>query len=108
LVASSGEILIKLNWSTLSGLSGPPTTTIAIAAAQALLATNLIPALGGRSLVEMPLHLVGHSRGASVVAEVFRRRATGASYTDLAGCLFPLQIFYNLPSARTSMIANIL
>ena len=62
--AASGEILIKLNWSTLSGLGGASTTVIATTAANALLDTNLIPALGGRTLVEGPLHLVGHSRGA--------------------------------------------
>lgn len=72
LVAASGEILIKLNWSTLSGLGGPSTLVIADAAARALTATNLIPALGGHALAELPLHLVGHSRGASVVAETAR------------------------------------
>ena len=92
LVASSGEILLKLNWSTLSGLGGPATTTIATAAAQALLATNLIPVLGGRSLVEMPLHLVGHSRGASVVAELSRLLGAEGIWVDQMTTLDPVPV----------------
>jgi hypothetical protein len=91
-VAASGEILLKLNWSTLSGLGGPSTTTIAIAAAQALLNTNLIPALGGRSLVEGPLHLVGHSRGASVVAELSRLLGAEGIWVDHLTALDPVPV----------------
>jgi hypothetical protein len=71
LFSDSGEIVIKLDWEALSNGS-VPTTTISAAAANALMATNLIAQLGGRSLVELPLHFVGHSRGASVITELAR------------------------------------
>ena len=72
LASDSGEIVIALDWSSLSGLFGPSTSIIATNAALALLSTNLIPDLAGRPLAAMPLHLVGHSRGASVMAELAR------------------------------------
>ncbi|HMJ05517.1 MAG TPA: hypothetical protein VK474_04610, partial [Chthoniobacterales bacterium] len=71
-LTDSGEILIKLDWSTLSSLGGPSTTTIANTAVAALLSTTLIPEMGGRPLAELPLHLIGHSRGGSVVTEMAR------------------------------------
>ena len=42
------------------------------AAAAALLSTTLIPENGGRPLAELPLHLLGHSRGSSLVSEIAR------------------------------------
>ena len=91
-VASAGEILVKLNWSTLSGFGGPSTTTIAIAAGQALLATNLIPELGGHALAEAPLHLVGHSRGASLVAELSRLLGAEGVWVDHLTTLDPVPV----------------
>jgi pimeloyl-ACP methyl ester carboxylesterase len=72
LLTDSGELLVKLDWSTLSSLGGPSTTTIASTSVNALLDPNLIPALGGRPLAQLPLHLVGHSRGGSVITEMAR------------------------------------
>jgi len=106
-VASSGEILLKLNWSTLSGLGGPSTTIIATNAAQALLATNLIPALGGRSLAEMPLHLVGHSRGASVVAELSRVLGAEGLWVDHLTTLDPVPVSA-LGDPAMKLYANVL
>src|SRR5438045_4081411 len=65
LLTDSGEIVVKLDWSTLSG-GGTPTTTIAQTTVSALLSTTLIPEMGGRALAELPVHLIGHSRGGSV------------------------------------------
>jgi len=73
LQTASGEIFILLDWSSLAGLfGGASTINIAEATAAALQSPNLIPALGGRALAELPLHLAGHSRGASVAAETAR------------------------------------
>src|SRR6187549_3286450 len=55
LLSDSGEIVVKLDWSTLS-TGGTSTTAVAQAAVSALLATNLIPEMGGRPLAELPLH----------------------------------------------------
>ena len=89
LVANSGEIFIKLDWSTLSGIGGASSTVIANAAASALFSTNLISALGGRSLTELPLHLAGHSRGGSVVSEMARLLGAQGLWVDHVTTLDP-------------------
>ncbi len=48
--SDSGEILVKLDWSSLAGLGGSGTPAVANAAANALLSTTLISAMGGRPL----------------------------------------------------------
>lgn len=72
--SDTGEIVVKLDWSAIAGLgsTGTSSTDVAEAAADALLSTTLIPENGGRALAELPLHLAGHSRGASVVSEISR------------------------------------
>jgi hypothetical protein len=87
--SDSGEIVIALDWATLSGFPGPSTSLIASNAALALLSTNLIPELAGRPLAEMPLHLVGHSRGASVMAELARILGTQGIWVDHLTTLDP-------------------
>jgi hypothetical protein len=84
----SGEIIIKLDWSTLSGGS-VPTTAIATQAVNALFSTTLIPEMGGRSLVELPLHLAGHSRGGSVVTEMARLLGAQGIWVDQVTTLDP-------------------
>ena len=89
LLSDSGEMLVKLDWSTLSSLGGPSTTTIAQTAASALQATNLIPEMGGRALAELPLHLIGHSRGGSVVTEMARLLGAQGIWVDQVSTLDP-------------------
>ena len=68
--SDSGEIIIKLDWSQLAVTLGNSIADIAKALVPMLLSTNFIPELGGRSLVEFPFHLIGHSRGGSVITEM--------------------------------------
>jgi hypothetical protein len=89
LTADSGEIFIKLDWSTLSGIGGASSTAVAGATVNALLSTNFIPALGGRALAELPLHLVGHSRGGSVVSEMARLLGAQGIWVDHVTTLDP-------------------
>lgn len=89
IVSDSGEIFIKLDWSTLSSLGGPATTIIATNAAAALLSTNLIPELHGRALAELPLHLAGHSRGGSVITEMARLLGAQGIWVDQVTTLDP-------------------
>lgn len=70
--SDSGEIVVKLDWSSISTASATSSTDLAIPAAAALLSTTLIPENGGRPLAELPLHLLGHSRGSSLVSEIAR------------------------------------
>jgi hypothetical protein len=85
----SAEILIKLDWSSLAGLFGASSTDVALAAANALLSTNLFPELGGRALAELPLHLAGHSRGGSVVSEITRFLGAQGVWVDHLTLLDP-------------------
>ena len=89
LLTDSGEMVVKLDWSTLSSLGGPSTTTIAQTAVTALLATNLIPEMGGRPLAELPLHLIGHSRGGSVITEMARLLGAQGIWVDQVTTLDP-------------------
>jgi hypothetical protein len=95
LTSDSGEIILAFDWSTLSGLLQPSTSIIAAQAVAALLATNLIADLGGHALVEMPLHLVGHSRGASVVAEMARLLGAQGLWVDETSTLDPYPLSLN-------------
>ena len=101
LTSESGEIIIKLDWSTIDTTLGVSTVNIATAAAAALLSTNLLPELGGRALVELPLHLTGHSRGASVVTEAARILGAQGIWADQVTTLDPYPVsLYGDPSIK--------
>src|SRR5204863_3343998 len=106
LTSDSGEIIIALDWSTLAG-GNPATTVIATQAVNALISTNLIPAMGGRPLTELPLHLAGHSRGASVVTEMARILGAQGIWVDQVTTFdpYPVSIFGD-PSIKN--YANVL
>lgn len=87
--SDSGEILIKLDWSAVAGAFQATTTDIANTVAPVLLATNFIPQLGGRSLAQFPIHLVGHSRGGSVVTELARLLGASGVWVDHVTTLDP-------------------
>lgn len=106
LTTDSGEIVVKLDWSTLSG-GGTPATTIAQTAVNALLATNLIPEMGGRPLAELPLHLVGHSRGGSVITEMARLLGAEGIWVDQVTTLDPRPVAQFGDASVTSW-ANVL
>lgn len=72
MATDSGEIFVNLDWSSLDGFFQASTSDVANAAVDAFLDTTLIPELAGRPLAELPLHLSGHSRGASVSTEMAR------------------------------------
>lgn len=89
LLTDSGEILVKLDWSTVSSIGGASSTQVAQATVNALLDPGLIPALGNRPLTELPLHLVGHSRGGSVITEMARLLGAQGIWLDHVTTLDP-------------------
>ena len=91
----SGEILLELDWSQLSGDlfdSYASTYSAAWPVAWAILQTNLIGELGGHALAELPIHLIGHSRGGSLVSEISRQLGTNGVWTDQVTTLDPYPI----------------
>jgi hypothetical protein len=80
--SDSGEIVVKLDWSSVSTAGTTSSTDIAVPAAAALLSTGLLPENGGHALAELPLHLLGHSRGSSVVSEIARLLGAEGVWVD--------------------------
>jgi hypothetical protein len=90
--SDSGEIAIKLDWSSIASTLGTSSTDVAEAAATALLDPALLGELNGRPLVELPLHFLGHSRGSSVISELARELGERGVWVDHLSFLDPVPV----------------
>lgn len=65
--AETGEVVVTIDWSDISSLVPEvPTSSVAESIAQTL--QSAFPAIGiSQPLAQLPVHLIGHSRGASVM-----------------------------------------
>jgi hypothetical protein len=77
-----GEVVVLFDWRQLADGVSYNTYQVAAALAPALTSTNFVPELGGHALAELPIHLVGHSRGGSLVCELSRILGTNGIWVD--------------------------
>jgi hypothetical protein len=84
----SGEILIKLDWRQLAN-DDFSTYQIAAAVVPRLLQSDFIPEMNGHALAELPIHLIGHSRGGSLVCEMSRLLGVNGVWVDHLTTLDP-------------------
>jgi hypothetical protein len=89
--SASAEIVIKLDWSEFATFNSLLTSSSDIASwvTPALLATNALPEFGEHSLIDFPIHLIGHSRGGSVVSELSRELGARGVWVDHVTFLDP-------------------
>jgi hypothetical protein len=89
LISDSGEIIIELDWSSRASDPFNASQDIAAAVVPVLLSSTFVPELGGRSLAEFPIHLIGHSRGGSVITEMARLLGQQGVWVDHQTALDP-------------------
>lgn len=70
--ATTGELLVFLDWTAIAGWDLKGTAEVAGAVVASIVSPGFFPQLGV-PLTTFPIHLIGHSRGGSLVSELSRQ-----------------------------------
>ncbi|MHB1036890.1 MAG: NBR1-Ig-like domain-containing protein [Pirellulales bacterium] len=97
----NGESIIKLDWSAVDSLS-LPTTQVASAVADYLLTTRV----SGKTWLDAPLHLIGHSRGASLVAALAKDLGQAGVWVDQVTYLDPVPVLGDYGSSISDTLSE--
>jgi hypothetical protein len=108
---ASAQVIVKVDWSAIAGqlcsASATPTVQISPRVAQALMFFG--EATDGtlsHALAELPIHLIGHSRGASLLSDVTRLVGAQGLWVDQFTSLDPHPC-YNIGDADVLFYDNI-
>ena len=114
--SSSGEIVALLDWGPLAGGFTSNTFEVASAVVPRLLDADFIPELQGHALAEWPMHLIGHSRGGSLVCQISQLLGINGVWVDHLTTLDPhplnndgfSELFYSIVDAPCRTYENVL
>jgi hypothetical protein len=114
-----------LDWSQISGTiigfvdplnDVPSTYEVAWAVNYILQQTNTILALDGHAVTELPIHLIGHSRGGSLMNDLSRQLGTNGIWVDHLTTLDPhpfnndgnSDLFYQVDASASNTWENVI
>ena len=106
----SGEVVIGLIWTAVAGSTDPFTTQdVAAAVAGKLLDATFAPALGlNMPLAALPIHLIGHSRGGSLVTALARELGQSGVWVDQVTMLDPHPLSFTFhPDEAPAIYENV-
>jgi hypothetical protein len=88
--SNKADVVIMLDWADASGLVLSYYSTTGLAGLVPYYFLNSFPSLGiTRPLAELPIHLIGHSRGASLVSALANKLGTNGLWVDQVTTLDP-------------------